>query len=353
MGPILWLLAPAVLAGSPVRLGAELVLPGDVDGDGWADLAYTCGDQVCVRSRDRILRVPSRLAATDPRVASVLPAGDGDADGRAELWIDGVLRQIDAPTPRARLAHPPIAGGFDANQDGATDVLVALPGGRVILLLGPFSGEVEVDPDAPNFPTERAVVYEVGVDGRVAWLPDLLGPGRGAVAVQCPADGAVATCPTRHRTTWWPVPEPGRRLRPEDRVGGLDASWVFGAGDLDGDGRGALLADDGRGDWARVRDGVVGAFVAPGGPVATADLDGDGRLELVHRAPGGATVRHARGCIPLDAGFEADQVVAGMFADQPHVVVAGRGADGWALVWFPADDIFGAASSGEVTPCGG
>lgn len=303
----------------------SVVFPGDVDGDGRDDAVWACGDAVCTVDGVVADGILAGLSVTDPRFPPVLSAGSTDVDGRALLWIGGSLRTIDGE-PVARLALPPAVAGFDADRDGATDVLSVAPGGRVVLAFGPFDGAVRNDPDAPGFDIHHTVVYDTGGDSvahRVWWVPDAYGPGAGAVAAQCADDERIGSCPSDHQTVWWPV-LPAQSRVGADRADGDGGRVLLPAGDLDGDGLSDLLTDDGAGGWRRVR----GARIAARGPVVA--------------IPGGWVTVGAKGlqvaradgavCLRFDLPLAPDTLSVGHAGNGWMIAVTGRIGDRWGVV---------------------
>ncbi|MEQ1507545.1 MAG: hypothetical protein ABMB14_35270, partial [Myxococcota bacterium] len=200
--------AGRLLSGGPFRTAERpgpVVFAGDLDGDGGDDLVWACGDAVCTPDGPLGAGLLAGWSVTDPRFPPIVAGGT--VDDRGVVWVAGALRGRTGP-PVARLTLPPAVGGFDADGDGAADVLAVAPGGRVVLTFGPFVGLVRNDPDRPGFEAARSAVYATSgesVAHRVWWLPDALGPGRGAVGAQCADDERVGTCAAGYRTLWWDV----------------------------------------------------------------------------------------------------------------------------------------------------
>jgi hypothetical protein len=267
----------------------ELVVLGDVDGDGADDLAGGFNPDVW------LFTDVSRPQSWSDAAASVyLPtlwlraaaAGDATGDGLADLWVadpdvagcpgawllPGTVRgPADEPDSVGRLLQPCDGAGVapvlaspgDLDGDGFAEVLVG--GAEATLISGPFPGDV--------------------------WLPDV-------------ADRIVT--------------DPATELTPR-RVG-----------DVTGDGRAdVVLVDDGRGDVFLFDAPPVGGQPASDalavlrgdygwpGDVIAADTDGDGHLDLLRSqdADSGAPVAEAwRGpFVGLRGVGSRDAVLEGAF----------------------------------------
>jgi hypothetical protein len=212
---------PELLRGSMSGLasfedfGAAVAGIGDVDGDGFADLA---------------VGAPQRSAKTTPTGPEIPGAGgvsffSGRARGPSRSAGTIILHQTSSMLPGA------IAGAGDVNGDGFDDLLLGRPGasdGCVAVLYGPFK------PDAGN--EETRLEPTCGVGASVASAGDVNGDGYADVIVGAPwEDGGKGSARVY--------------LGSKDGIG-ITAAWqatttetgarfgaaVAGAGDVDGDG---------------------------------------------------------------------------------------------------------------------
>lgn len=220
-------------AGSPRDTGARPhvhnAVTGDFDGDGWPDVAVESADTREIR----ILRGgPEGLSPPLPVPIATMPysrisAADWNGDGRPELFVpghrDNTVRIVEwrdgrfHDVPRARLARQPfstIAG--DLNGDGRSDVVVVEEGG-VSSWIATEDGLRE----APESPFRIP-------GGTEAAIGDLDGDSIPEVAVGLWDDDEIHVIDGRTKSTY--------RLQGCPRPLGLEIA------DLDGDGRGELLA---------------------------------------------------------------------------------------------------------------
>ena len=375
------------IPGSPGdALGARVAVPGDVDGNGIDDL---------------LVGAPQRAASGNARVFTLAaltllaphsgewPAG-GAADvtwrGRAAAHLD--LSLDDGATWRT-LADG--AGGLDVNTltvevpdtvSGGCRVRLFQSGGPVDLLHSDRSDATfSIVRPARAFPSaaEGAPVRAPSADdGRLgaALSGGDFGLGVPAIAIGSPlADGAG---PNSGRVFVQASDAPARALRLEGEAGGerFGAAVALG-GDVDGDGRGDLLAGAPDRSGPDGRAGGVSLFAAGattpawrawgsqdgesfGAAVAwVGDVDRDGRAEFAVGSPwfaplsprhGTGRVQVFRGGMPpaklltLDAPSGVTQfgrALAGLDLDgdgRGDLVVSGVDADGSGavMVWFGA-----------------
>ena len=158
--------------GSPLQSNARPhvhgVATGDLDGDGWNDIAVESADTHEVR----VLRGGSAGFGVSEGVAvgtmpySRLGAADVTGDGRVEILVPGhgnnsVLvvgqgRDVLAEWTTSLSAQPWMVVGDDVNGDGRTDVVVVVTDGVSVLLAGAEGFE-----DAPGSPFSVARATEV------------------------------------------------------------------------------------------------------------------------------------------------------------------------------------------------
>ncbi|MFZ5477883.1 MAG: putative metal-binding motif-containing protein [Myxococcota bacterium] len=289
--------ADAVLVALGAFRAARAALPGDVDGDGLADVVLADPDA----SRDSpwggaVWVVPGDVSGTRDlddagvrldggyarQAGLALTGGDLDGDGLAEVVVGtrGDVRVVTAPLVAGRLADasdriggdPSLGEAValgDGDGDGHADLLLgaAFAGwdgdtnrGAAWLLAGPFVGDRTVDDAVATVegaPGTWAAGFVVALPG------DLDGDDRGEIALECDVGlgargvalfrgGLAGTWDTRDAFAFL-TGEPGDAL----------GAKIVGTGDPDGDGWGDLfllapLAQE---------DGVIGAgWRVPGGP---------------------------------------------------------------------------------------
>ena len=275
------------------------VVYGDLDGDGLQDLVVLTAEYNEPSHLQIYLQDPARPGSfLTPQVVA-LPAGGGslcladlDGDGRLELltWAGGTWSLHQDPVRRgtflAPVALPGIPQGFlvaaDLNGDGRTDLAVAAADQTLrIFLQDPASGTLVAGPvhNLAGVPLAFCA-GDLNGDGR----PDLalalrttVSPSAGSIVVYAQAPGSAGS---------FQAVATGLTF-----TGGLGFSGLVFA-DLDGDGRGDLA-------YTQVGPGVLsislqqagspgvfgprtdrGGFSVPGA-LPAADLDGDGRQDLL------------------------------------------------------------------------
>jgi len=284
-----------------LRLGEVLAAAGDLDGDGYGDVALGL-----------------------PAWSDAVTLG-----GRVEVYFGGVAGPVGPPgwtldgaTEQARLGFD-VAGAGDVDGDGYADLAVGVPSSEL------EPGEVQLFLGGPTGPAGSP---------DWTWTGDAAGQGWGSVvapAGDMTGDGLADVV----------VGRPGELRRFDGDPSGLSASWSplgwpevladaerwdhVAAGDLDGDGRTDLLSggpasESGAGDVQVLLGGhplpataaALGSQPAAGlgTAVAAPDVDGDGRADLLTTevgadgSPGVVYVFGGLGALPA---LEPDWLVEG------------------------------------------
>lgn len=322
---------PSALSGdfAGAAFGSSLAFLGDVDGDGFGDLAVGAPEHSNPEPGEGRVYVffgraggfdPTRTWTLEPNRpglrfgAKVAAAGDFDGDGRSDLWV--ATAPGDGPgtvalyrsrglsletTPTWTTEGTTVAGAGDVDGDGKDDVVIGDPGannqaGRCRVFLGTAS-------DVPVLEPLRDIVGEIGerLGASVAMVGDVDGDGLSDFV--CGAPGALGGAgglrvefgdPTRAALAFtgdtFGVRGLGVSLAPAGDVNGDGlADVVVGAGG-DGDGHGLVLAGSTRNAlstllWqgrcvACIAGHDYGTSVAPLG-----DLNGDGFADVGVGAP--------------------------------------------------------------------
>ena len=306
--------APAAATGAPGRRYDLVVAPGDVDGDGRADLlARRSGTNrlhAFPGTGAGSFRSPVRSGRGWSRYDEVLAVGDLTGDGDPDLLArgrDGTV-WLRAGTRGPRFAAPVAATG----PWSAADDLSAI---------GDFTGDGRPDLAWRRASDERAFVVPGRGDGvfgrglgpipRLAVGDDLTGGiqvgGSPAVDVLARRGGDLVWAPNVGTTETLPPIETGLDLSAD--------GVLVNAGDWDGDGHGDLVTrrrgtlflhrGDGEGHFA-ARQALATGFLRVGGIEAAGDVTGDGRPDLLGTPRGGRrTVYPGAGLDGLGTSFPA------------------------------------------------
>ena len=267
--------------------GARIVAIGDLNGDGKPDIAANAGNSVELYLQSptapgTFTRGPSLATTWNTAVA----IGDLDGDGRADLVVvDGgevsiYLQAADgtlmAPTHQLVGNNPWHVAIGDLNGDGKPDLAVANGNSNDLSVLlqsgaGAFAPAVSIPAGTPE--PVFVAIGDLDGDGRADLVAAHPRAGQVSVHLQSSAGGAQFRPPVTYVT-------------------GGQNPWTVAIGDMDGDGRADLVAGGGPRPYVLLQRGATpGTFAAGTGVgsttfvsipfIAVADLDGDGRLDIL------------------------------------------------------------------------
>ena len=235
-----------------VRFGATVAAAGDVNADGFADLLV--GD-------------PSYATTGRNRGAAFLFLGGNPLPTAAAAWLEGTALGDGLGTA--------VAGAGDIDADGAADFLVGIPGadaggadaGQVLLLLGggtpDAAADLTLDGPAPGAAFGRAAAGagDVDADGFADFLVGA--PGTDGVGVDAGAAYLFRGGSTLASTAAldWSGTAAGEEL----------GAALAGVGDLDGDGFEDLAVGVPGGTGGAAGSGRVEVFLGAAEPDAIAD----------------------------------------------------------------------------------
>ena len=274
-------------ASYPVGAQPRAIAVADLDGDGDADVAVasSAGGTVTVLlgvGQGRLR--PDGASIPAGREPSDVDAADVDRDGDVDLVLanhetsrvtillnDGRARFAPAAGSPVATGAPPHVHGVaaaDLDGDGWVDVAVESADTREVRILwggaGGFAAAVAVD--VGTMPYFRLGAADVAADGR----PEVLVPGHGDSTVRVVQAGR------------------GRELRSERAIRLADQPWMIVGADVNGDRRADMVVVHANAVsvWVAAERGFAEAagspFPLPGASeAATGDLDGDGVADVV------------------------------------------------------------------------
>lgn len=225
--------------------GSSLAFPGDVNGDGHAELIVGAPDW------------------EDSKGAAFMMLGPITADKKV-AWSNS---EVFYGNKGGDAGHA-VAGAGDVNGDGLPDVLVGSPNGwdykgAAYIVHGPTTSH--------HLPTEGIPLKGVNVQGQAGWavagLGDVNGDGLGDIAVSSPRQGDenkgrvfILHGPLQDALELKEAPA----TLSGDQVDGLFGYNLVGAGDIDGDGLGEVLVGAPGDDHDTGNDsGALYLFYAP------------------------------------------------------------------------------------------
>jgi len=333
----------------------ESMAVGDFNGDGKLDLAITCAQDPCFAvnvlfgNGDGTFQPPATYTTGgSPQAVAV---GDFNGDGKADLAVvssvnggpnllsifinkgDGTFQ----PPVNYATSNSPIAVVVaDMNSDGKPDLVVVCVGG-VSVLLGNGNGTFQPPFDYTTLDSPAAVVVaDFNADGK----PDLaftmehqtvvVGFGNGDGTFQTPINYVGGTAST---------------LVVGDFNGDQKPDLVVGGGSTV-----SVLLNDGKGEFQAARRFAVGCIAVGCVPsrVALADLNGDGKLDLVvWLNPGvGILLGNGDGTFGAEADFSGGGTGVGDFNGDGKPDLT----DGASVLLGKGDGTFGAPISTGAPP---
>ena len=298
-----WAGAVPLPAGTlPTEAGPDAVATADLNYDFRVDaiVASAAGIQILRQTEKGPYVAVTTAAALPPDLArtplhGVWPA-DFDTDGDLDLVLaprDGAPRVLrnngdDTFAVQSPFGTVPRLRGFvwaDVDGEGVPDAALLDDQGVVRVFVNLRGGQFRERPVPSGFPRVAAIAAaDVTGDG----LIDVLGAG---------TDGTIARLSIDARASSF---ESGRVARVDPPSGVTPANARLLVADLDNNGAGDLVFSGPAATRVALAapDGTFRSLASaslPGGVISAADLDADGRLELIARTGGGTRVIRVKG----------------------------------------------------------